>query len=102
MKRLEEALINYDGTLLFVSHDRRLIEKVADTIMVIENNKINTFQGTFNEYNNKALVNDSNHKDLLYRRAILENKLSEVIGLLSISKNDEEKEKLDLEYQKIY
>jgi macrolide transport system ATP-binding/permease protein len=101
IEAVEEALINYDGTLLFVSHDRRLIEKVADTIMVIENNKINTFQGTFNEYNNKALVNDSNHKDLLYRRAILENKLSEVIGLLSISKNDEEKEKLDLEYQKI-
>lgn len=101
IEAVEEALINYDGTLLFVSHDRRLIEKVADTIMVIENNKINTFQGTFNEYNNKALVNDSNDKDLLYRRAILENKLSEVIGLLSISKNDEEKEKLDLEYQKI-
>ncbi|CAK7080929.1 ABC-F type ribosomal protection protein [Tissierella sp.] len=101
IEAVEEALINYDGTLLFVSHDRRLIEKVADTIMVIENNKINTFQGTFNEYNNKALVNDSNNKDLLYRRAILENKLSEVIGLLSISKNDEEKEKLDLEYQKI-
>ncbi|OZV12441.1 ABC transporter [Tissierella sp. P1] len=101
IEAVEEALIDYDGTLLFVSHDRRLIEKVADTIMVIENNKINTFQGTFNEYNNKALVNDSNDKDLLYRRAILENKLSEVIGLLSISKNDEEKEKLDLEYQKI-
>ncbi|MCQ4922917.1 ABC-F type ribosomal protection protein [Tissierella carlieri] len=101
IEAVEEALINYDGTLLFVSHDRRLIEKVADTIMVIENNKINTFQGTFNEYNNKALVNNSNDKDLLYKKAILENKLSEVIGLLSISKNDEDKEKLDLEYQKI-
>lgn len=100
IEAVEEALINYDGTLLFVSHDRRLIEKVADTIMTIENNQIKTFQGTFNEYN-KALVNDYNSKDLIYKRVILENKLSEVIGLISTSTNAEEKEKLDLEYQKL-
>lgn len=101
IEAVEEALLNYSGTLLFVSHDRRLIEKVADTIMVIENNKINTFQGNFREYNNKAVVSDSNDKDLLYKKAILEYKLSEVIGLLSTSTNAVEKDNLDLEYQKI-
>ncbi|WP_353092800.1 ribosomal protection-like ABC-F family protein [Tissierella praeacuta] len=101
IEALEEALINYGGTLLFVSHDRRLIEKVADTIMIIENNKINIFQGSFNEYNKKDMIEDSNKKDILYKKAILENRLSEVIGLLSISANDEEKKELDLEYQKL-
>lgn len=101
IEAVEEALLNYDGTLLFVSHDRRLVEKVADNIMCIENNKINTFQSTLNEYEDKAVINDSNSKDVLYKKAILENKLSEVIGLLSISTNDQDKENLDLEYRKL-
>ena len=101
IEAVEEALLNYDGTLLFVSHDRRLVEKVADNIMCIENNKINTFQCTLNEYEDKAVINDSNSKDFLYKKAILENKLSEVIGLLSISTNDQDKENLDLEYRKL-
>lgn len=101
IEAVEEALLNYDGTLLFVSHDRRLVEKVADNIMCIENNKINTFQCTLNEYEDKSVINDSNSKDVLYKKAILENKLSEVIGLLSISTNDQDKENLDLEYRKL-
>lgn len=101
IEAVEEALLNYDGTLLFISHDRRLVEKVADNIMCIENNKINTFQCTLNEYEDKAVINDSNSKDFLYKKAILENKLSEVIGLLSISTNDQDKENLDLEYRKL-
>ncbi|MGJ0845797.1 macrolide transport system ATP-binding/permease protein [Tissierella praeacuta DSM 18095] len=101
IEAVEEALINYDGTLLFVSHDRRFIERVANTIITIENNKINTFQGNFNEYNEKNMMKDCNNQDLFYRRSILENRLSEVIGLLSISVNDEEKDKLDLEYQRL-
>lgn len=99
IEAVEEALKNYIGTLLFVSHDRRLVENVGDTIMIIENEIISTFKGTFSEYNSRDKKNDS--KDLLYKKAILENRLSEVIGLLSTSTNEEEKEKFDLEYQDI-
>lgn len=99
IEAVEEALKNYSGTLLFVSHDRRLVENVGDTIMIIENEKISTFKGTFSEYNNRGKENEL--KDLLYKKAILENRLSQVIGLLSTSTNEEEKEKLDLEYQDI-
>jgi macrolide transport system ATP-binding/permease protein len=99
VEAVEEALINYGGTLLFVSHDRRLIENVADTIMYIENKQINTFQGNFNDYNNK--FDDFEDKNIVYKKAILENKLSEVIGLISIATKVEEKEKLDMEYMNI-
>lgn len=99
IEAVEEALKNYSGTLLFVSHDRRLIENVGDTIMIIENEIISTFKGTFSEYNNRGKENNS--KDLLYKKVILENRLSQVIGLLSTSTNEEDKEKLDLEYQDI-
>lgn len=33
---LEEALNGYDGTMLFVSHDRYFISKIANAILVID------------------------------------------------------------------
>lgn len=37
---LEQALIDYSGTLLFVSHDRYFIEKIADRVLEIKDGKI--------------------------------------------------------------
>ena len=37
---LEDALLEYHGTLLFVSHDRYFIDKLANRILAIENNTI--------------------------------------------------------------
>lgn len=37
LEALEDALINFDGTILAVSHDRRFVEKVATRIWRIEN-----------------------------------------------------------------
>lgn len=37
---LEEALLDYDGTLIFVSHDRYFINKVADSYIKLEKGKI--------------------------------------------------------------
>ena len=46
-----EALLNeYTGSLIFISHDRRFIEKVADRIMIIENQEISLFEGNFKQF----------------------------------------------------
>ena len=37
---LEKALLNYDGTILFVSHDRYFIEKIANSILKIDNHEV--------------------------------------------------------------
>lgn len=47
---LEEALIQFDGTLLFVSHDRYFINKVADKMMAIENKGIKVYSGDYSYY----------------------------------------------------
>ncbi|MDD3023256.1 MAG: ABC-F type ribosomal protection protein [Syntrophomonadaceae bacterium] len=47
---LEETLSEFDGTLLFVSHDRYFIEKLADRIIVIENTTTKTYEGNYLYY----------------------------------------------------
>lgn len=47
---LEEVLGDYDGTMLFVSHDRSFIDAVANTIWMVENGTIKQFYGNYSEY----------------------------------------------------
>jgi len=47
---IEEAVSEYDGNLLFVSHDRYFIDKFATRIWVIEDGKITDFKGDFKAY----------------------------------------------------
>lgn len=46
---LEEALKDYKGTVLFVSHDRYFINKLATRVFNIENNKINSYLGNYDD-----------------------------------------------------
>ena len=47
---LEEALKAFDGTLLFVSHDRRFIEAIANKIVTLENGELHEFAGGYQSY----------------------------------------------------
>ena len=47
---LEETLSAFEGTLLFVSHDRYFINKVAGKIMSFENNRLITYPGDYTYY----------------------------------------------------
>ena len=48
---LESVLDEYDGTLLFVSHDRYFIDKLATQVWAIgEDKRIRTFLGNYTEY----------------------------------------------------
>ncbi len=47
---LEDALKTYDGTLLFVSHDRRFIEALATSTLSIEDGKLTYFKGSYADY----------------------------------------------------
>jgi ATP-binding cassette subfamily F protein 3 len=47
---LIEALKKYEGSLILVSHDRYFVSKVANTIWEIDNKKIKTFPGGYDEW----------------------------------------------------
>ncbi|CAN5672479.1 ABC-F family ATP-binding cassette domain-containing protein [soil metagenome] len=46
---LEQALDGYDGTILFVSHDRYFIDRIANRIWAIENETIETYLGNYSD-----------------------------------------------------
>ena len=47
---LEQALRDYPGTIVVISHDRWFIDKVCNKIASIENGKIDIFEGTYSEH----------------------------------------------------
>ena len=47
---MEDALSDYEQTLLFVSHDRWFIEKFADRIWALEDGEITDFRGGWREF----------------------------------------------------
>lgn len=47
---LEKALCDYEGTIIFVSHDRYLLNRLATRILEITPNSVESFNGGFDEY----------------------------------------------------
>ncbi len=47
---LEQVLLQYDGTLMFVSHDRALISLLATRLLIVEDGRMGLFNGTFEEW----------------------------------------------------
>ncbi len=47
---IEEAVEEYEGNLLFVSHDRYFIDRFAGRIWMLEDGRITDFRGTYQEY----------------------------------------------------
>ncbi|MBP1932796.1 Vga family ABC-F type ribosomal protection protein [Ammoniphilus resinae] len=90
---LESLLKEYEGTVIFVSHDRRFIEYVATRILAIRHQKIELFEGTFQQYELDQRVKKRDTKE--DQRLVLETKISEVLSRLSIEPSEE----LEKEFQ---
>ena len=47
---IEEAVEEYEGNLLFVSHDRYFIDRFATRVWVLEDGQVTDFRGSYGEY----------------------------------------------------
>lgn len=52
---LEDALEDFDGTLIFISHDRYFINKFADKIIELKNGNIKSYLGNYDDYKEKIM-----------------------------------------------
>ena len=51
LELLEELLLNYEGTLLLVSHDRQFLDNIVTSTIVMEGNgQVNEYVGGYNDY----------------------------------------------------
>lgn len=96
---IEEALIDYDKALLFVSHDRKFISSVANQIIAIEDKKL--YRGGYEEYLYPINKVSNKEKTKVEEEIILKNRMAEVIGRLSTQISMEDKARLDVEYNDI-
>jgi len=96
IEALEGVLKLYEGTVLFVSHDSEFVNSVADRLIVFENRKITTFEGTLEDYKRSR---QKTQKKVISgtEKIMLEMKIAEVVAKLS--NPNEDKECLEAEYQ---
>ncbi|MDG5788058.1 ABC-F type ribosomal protection protein [Evansella sp. AB-P1] len=95
VEALEGLLQEYEGTVLFVSHDRRFVENIATRILAIKHQKIELFDGTLQQYH---AYEPAQERDLSVEKlAVLETKIADVLSRLSIEPTAE----LEAEFQKL-
>jgi len=57
---LAEMICEYEGTVLFASHDRSFVNKTADRIIILQNRSALTFEGNYEQYSARpALIDPS-------------------------------------------
>lgn len=110
-EQLEEMLESYNGTIILVTHDRYMMEKICDKLLVFEDKKIIRYEYGLREYleyieKNKIknkIDNKSKDENLSKEsKMILDNKIAYIIGAISkCNPGSEEYIKLDKEYTKL-
>lgn len=93
---LEKALADYDGTLLFVSHDRYFINELANKIVVAKDGQAKIYEGNYTYYlsekaKEEAAAQEAAAQEAPVVKAVSENKLS----YQEQKKRDSEKRKLE-------
>ena len=62
---IEEALAEFEGTVIFVSHDRYLLNKIPDKILEIRSDGTEMFEGNFDFYLNVTEKRDKEQREVL-------------------------------------
>ena len=85
---LEKALQDFDGTLLFVSHDRYFINQLANKIVEIKDGTAQVYEGDYSYY-----LDEKNKQNIVSENESAENNTA--------AKVDENKNKLSYQEQKL-
>ena len=97
IEALQQMVEDYEGTVLFVSHDRTFLEECATRILRIEDRKLISFDGNLTEWEKKQIESKSEKK---MDNLLLELRLADVISRLS-TPNCQNKEELEKEFEQL-
>ena len=82
LKWLEDYLVNYNGTLLIVSHDRYFLNRVANKIILLERGNVEIFCGNYDYYKieneNRLLQEFKEYKDQQKLIKSMKNKIKQL------------------------
>jgi len=56
---LEQALLQYDGTLLLISHDRYFLTKLVEKVIEIKDHKLRVMEGNYSDYLERRLAEET-------------------------------------------
>jgi len=100
-EKIEEVLEEFEGSIIFVSHDRYFVRRLANRIFTIENKTLNCFEGDYEYYLAKRKDQEAQKEIGADYRIISENiqrlelELAFLSGKLNETVDEEEKEKLN-------
>ena len=97
IEALQQMVEDYEGTVLFVSHDRTFSDGCATRILRIEDRKLISFDGNLTDWEKKQTESRSEKK---MDQVLLELRLAEVISRLS-TPNCKNKEELEKEFERL-
>jgi ATPase subunit of ABC transporter with duplicated ATPase domains len=90
---LEEALKEFNGTILFISHDRYFINKIASKVVEIKNRKLINYEGNYDYYKNELKKQQELMQNEEAQKVESQNKKSKT-NSSNDNKGNDEKEKL--------
>lgn len=76
---LEEVLSEFEGTLLFVSHDRYFIDRLATKVWAIEDGSLTAYLGNYTEYRTR-------HQKVVQQTTVPVKKAAEVVAKTSTNR----------------
>jgi ATPase subunit of ABC transporter with duplicated ATPase domains len=98
IEALVEALVKYDGTLIFVSHDRWFVQQLANRIVEITPDGLRDFEGTYEEYLER-LGDDHLDADAVLLKAKREKKAAKERAVVRETRSDADTQKIKKQLQ---
>jgi ATP-binding cassette subfamily F protein 3 len=84
---LEGYLVNYDGSVIIVAHDRYFLDRVVTKIIELDNGIMNVYQGNYTDYSGKrAMIREAKMKAYLNQQQEIKHQEEVITKLKSFNR----------------
>ena len=99
---LENMLKNYEGTILLITHDKELLNRLNPNLIIIDNKKLIEFDGKYEEYiKKKQKIVTPELEKIKNNKILLEFRSTKIIAEISTTQDEKKKKELEEEYSEI-